>query len=218
MKIVELNFLEFLENLKTEISDILPGFNAQKSMSPSIREDLIGNANPNSNTRQSAVLILLFIEENQICTIFIKRPVYEGPHSGQVSFPGGKYDETDLTIQQTALRETQEEIGVNSNEINLIGALTPLYIPISNLMVNPFVGFISTTPILHPNLQEVAYTVTVPLDDLLNPQNKSIKVISSHNRPISAPYYNVSNEMIWGATAMILAEFLEIVKKFKQKD
>ncbi|MGE0077556.1 MAG: CoA pyrophosphatase [Bacteroidales bacterium] len=206
-------FGDFVNSLKTELTKELPGFGTQKTMSPSIREDLLGNTQPNVSTRQSAVLILLFPSDNKTCTLFIKRPVYDGPHSGQVSFPGGKLEEIDLSIFDTALRETQEEVGVEPSLVEIIGKLTPLYIPVSNSMVHPVIGTIKSVPITHPNLQEVEYPFFVPLSCLLNPANKSIKVISSHGRPISAPYYNVSNEMIWGATAMILAEFLEIVKR-----
>lgn len=212
MKLEGISFNYFVDKLRCEVAKGLPGFSAQKSMSPSIREDLLGNNKPNSTTRQSAVLVPLFPCDNKIHLLFIKRPQYEGVHSGQVGFPGGKAEEIDSSIEQTALRETYEEVGICSSEINIIGTLTPLYIPISNTIVTPVIGAIEKITCLHPNLQEVDYIFSVPLAELLNPQNKSVKVISSHGRPITAPYYNVSNEMIWGATAMILAEFLEITK------
>lgn len=204
---------DFSLKIKNEIEKGLPGFDAQKNMSPSIREDLLGNNLPNTNTRQSAVLILLFYENNKISTLFIKRPTYNGPHSGQISFPGGKYDESDTTIKETALRETEEEVGTNPSDIEILGTLTPLYIPVSNMMVHPFVGYSETKPMFQPNSQEVEYIIVTPIEDLLNPKKKSIKVIHSHGRPITAPYYCIDDEMIWGATAMILAEFLEIVQK-----
>lgn len=208
-----LNFIEFVEKIQLKLTENLPGFDAQKTMSPSIREDIMGNALPNAKTRQSAVLLLLYLANSQLCTLFIKRPIYEGPHSGQVSLPGGKFEEADLSVKQTALRETEEEIGIIAANINIVGNLTPLYIPVSNMMVNPFVGYTSSDPVFHPNLQEVDYVISVPLHELTDPQNKSVKVISSHDRPITAPFFNVSNEMIWGATAMILAEFIEIINK-----
>lgn len=199
--------------VKKEIEKGLPGFDAQKRMSPSIRTDLLGNNLPNNNTRQSAVLILLFNENNRISTLFIKRTTYNGPHSGQISFPGGKCDENDKTIQETALRETEEEIGITPSEIEILGTLTPLYIPVSNMMVHPFVGYSESKPLFQPNNQEVEYIIVTPLEDLLNPSSKSIKVIHSHGRPITAPYYSIDEEMIWGATAMILSEFLVIAQK-----
>lgn len=206
-----ITFDDFVEVLKTELQKDLPGFDAQKTMSPSIREDLMGNTIPNPKTRQSAVLILLFPNGNNIDTLLIKRPVYDGPHSGQVSFPGGKFDEADSDIQATALRETFEEVGVNPTDISIIGQLTQLYIPVSNMMVHPFVGVINIKPEFNPNIKEVERIISVPIKQLANPKNRSVKVITSHGKLITAPYFNVSREFIWGATAMILAEFVEII-------
>ena len=206
-----INFDDFIEDLKTELQNELPGFDAQKTMSPSIREDLMGNTAPNSNTRQSAVLILLFPNGNSIDTLLIKRPVYDGPHSGQVSFPGGKFDEADSDIQATALRETFEEVGVSPSDISIIGQLTQLYIPVSNMMVHPFVGVIDFKPLFKPDVKEVERIISAPINQLVNPKNRSIKVIPSHQKLITAPYFNISKEFVWGATAMILAEFVEII-------
>ncbi len=206
-----INFDNFVEVLKTELQNDLPGFDAQKTMSPSIREDLMGNTAPNSNTRQSAVLILLFPNGNSIDTLLIKRPVYDGPHSGQVSFPGGKFDEADSDIKATALRETFEEVGVNPTDINIIGQLTQLYIPVSNMMVHPFVGVINFKPEFNPNTQEVERIIYAPIKQLTNPKNRSVEVITSHQKLITAPYFNISKEFVWGATAMILAELVEII-------
>lgn len=206
-----ISFEDFVEVLKSELQKDLPGFDAQKTMSPSIREDLMGNTALNSKTRQSAVLILLFPNDNEINTLLIKRPVYDGPHSGQVSFPGGKFDETDSDIQATALRETFEEVGVNSTDICIIGQLTQLYIPISNMMVHPFVGAINFKPNFNPNIKEVERIISTPIKQLVNPKNRSVRIITSHGKLITAPYFNISREFVWGATAMILAEFVEII-------
>lgn len=205
-------FEDFVEDLKIELEKDLPGFDVQKTMSPSIREDLMGNTAPNSNTRQSAVLILLFPNGNDTNTLLIKRPVYNGPHSGQISFPGGKFDETDADIKTTALRETFEEVGVKPSEIAIIGQLTQLYIPISNMMVHPFVGVVNFKPEFKPNIKEVERIISTPINQLVNPKNRSIKVIMSHQKLITAPFFNISKEFVWGATAMILAEFVEIIK------
>ncbi len=206
-----INLDNFVEVLKTELQNDLPGFDAQKTMSPSIREDLMGNTAPNANTRQSAVLILLFPNGNDINTLLIKRPIYDGPHSGQISFPGGKFDEADSDIQATALRETFEEVGVNPTDINIIGQLTQLYIPVSNMMVHPFVGVINFKPEFNPNTEEVERIIYAPIKQLTNSKNRSVKVITSHQKLITAPYFNISKEFVWGATAMILAEFVEII-------
>lgn len=206
-----IRFEDFVELLKCELQKDLPGFYAQKTMSPSIREDLLGNTTPDSKTRQSAVLILLFPNGNEINTLLIKRTVYDGAHSGQVSFPGGKFDETDSNIQTTALRETFEEVGIKPADIRIIGQLSKLYIPISNIMVHPFVGAINFKPEFIPNIKEVERIISVPINQLVNPQNRSVRIITSHGKLITAPYFNISKEFVWGATAMILAEFVEII-------
>ena len=208
-------FNDFIERLRVRLDKNLPGFNAQKSMSPSIREDLMGKNKENDTTRQSAVLLLLFPSGENINILLIKRTIYNGHHSGQVAFPGGKLEKSDLSVFDAALRETEEEVGIDSSQIKIIGKLTPLYIPISNMMVSPIVGAINTTPIIHPNDKEVEYIISVPINHLLDPANKSVKVISLHDRQITAPYYNVSNEMVWGATAMIVSEFLVIVESIQ---
>lgn len=202
-----------VKTIEKELSRQLPGIDAQKRMAPSIRADLLGNTVPNPATRKSAVLILLYPADHGLFFVLIKRQTYDGPHSGQMSLPGGKFDDTDLTLNGTALRETYEEVGVEPGQVRLLGQLTELYIPVSNMVVQPFVGFTPQKPVFTPNLQEVEYVVEVPLTDLLAEANKSVKVISSHGRPITAPYYNLHNEMVWGATAMILSEFEEVVRK-----
>lgn len=205
----------FISGLKGKIRQGLPGVEAQLLMSPSIRANSNGSGSLNGQSPQSAVLILFFPDDdNEVRLVLIKRQTYEGPHSGQVSFPGGKREEVDRSLEQTALREAFEEVGVNPEKVELIGRLTPLYIPVSNMMVQPVVGFTAETPDFHPNLQEVDHIITVPVGQLFDAKNKSVRVISVQNTPITAPYYNVNGEFVWGATAMILAE-LEVVLKRK---
>lgn len=201
-----------VEAIEAKIREPLPGYEVQKRMEPSVRADLLGNTLPNQATRKSAVLILLYPADFGLNFVLIKRQTYDGPHSGQMSLPGGKFDDTDQTLDGTALRETYEEVGVEPGQVKLLGRLTELYIPVSNMVVQPFVGFTPQKPVFTPNLQEVEYIVEVPLTDLLAEANKSVRVISSHGRPITAPYYHLNNEMVWGATAMILSEFEEVVR------
>lgn len=201
-----------VEAIEVKLRESLPGYEAQKRMEPSVRADLLGNTLPNQATRKSAVLILLYPADFGLNFVLIKRQTYDGPHSGQVSLPGGKFDDTDQTLDGTALRETYEEVGIEPGQVRLLGRLTELYIPVSNMVVQPFVGFTPQKPVFTPNLQEVEYIVKVPLTDLLAEANKSVRVISSHGRAITAPHYNLNNEIIWGATAMILSEFEEVVR------
>jgi len=191
----------------------LPGYKVQKRMEPSIRADLSGSTEPNFATRDSAVLILLYPFAKRLHFVLIKRQIYEGPHSGQVSLPGGKFEDIDLTLDSTALRETYEEVGVEPSKVRILGKLTELYVPVSNLMVYPYVGYTSQKPEFMPNLQEVEYVIEVGVSDLLAEVNKSVKVITSHGRPLTAPFYQLRGEMVWGTTAMILAEFEEILRR-----
>jgi len=204
---------EIVKAIEVNLREPLPGYEVQKRMEPSVRADFLGNTTPNLATRKSAVMILLYPSDQGLKFVLIKRQTYDGPHSGQVSLPGGKFDESDVSIEETALRETYEEVGVEPNVITILGKLTELFIPISNLLVQPFVGFIAQKPQFTPNLQEVEYIVEVDVAHLLEDSRKSVKVINSHGRPITAPFYIFQNEMVWGATAMILSEFEEVVRR-----
>lgn len=206
-------FSHFISSLKSKMRQGLPGVEAQLLMSPSIRKNVNGNSSSNGQTRQSAVLILFFPDEDETRLVLIKRQTYEGLHSGQVSLPGGKWEEVDGSLEQTALREAFEEVGVNPERVELVGRLTPLFIPVSNMMVQPVVGFTPEKPDFHPNLQEVDYIITVPVEQLFDQKNKSVRVISVNGSPITAPYYNVNGEFVWGATAMILAELEAVASR-----
>ena len=204
-------FWETVGRIKENITKELPGSSAHNCMSPSIPSGLLLTRIPNSSTRDSAVLICLFPnQKRRTSTILIKRAIYNGAHSGQVSFPGGKYEESDNDLIHTALRETQEEIGLDSKLINVIGKLTPLFVPVSNLMVYPIVGYIKPLTKLHLNVQEVEYTIPVEINEFKKVENRSVKTMCINQTPISAPFYSVSGEQIWGITAMIISEFSEL--------
>jgi len=200
---------KIIQELKIRLRNPLPGLSAQLRMSPSFRGDLIKNYDE-SQYRQSAVLISLYPENDKLNTILIKRATYDGVHSGQVGFPGGKYEETDGSLIQTALREANEEVGIIPESVEILGKLTPLHIPVSNMMVLPVVGLLYEKPELHLNLQEVEFTLAVPICHLKNPANHFQKTIGVRDRTITAPYIKVDCEDVWGATAMIIAEFIEL--------
>jgi 8-oxo-dGTP pyrophosphatase MutT (NUDIX family) len=145
----------------------------------------------------------------------MKRPDYDGAHSGQISFPGGKVETDDENLEQTALRETSEELGILKNKIQILGKLSPLKIQVSGFEVNPFVGFINEKPFWKPDPDEVAYLIEAPVTELLNPSISKIENWKLHNTNVDVPFYKIENEKIWGATAMILSEFIEIIHKTK---
>jgi 8-oxo-dGTP pyrophosphatase MutT (NUDIX family) len=197
--------LEIRQNLKNP----LPGLSAQLRMAPSFRGDLL-KMNDGSNCRHSAILISLFPDNDKINTLLIKRATYDGVHSGQVSFPGGKYEELDESLIHTALREAEEEVGFDPSRIEVLGCLTPLFIPVSNMQVLPVIGLISEKPKLILNLQEVEFTISVPICHLKNSKNHLHKTIHVREHAIEAPYIKVDCEDVWGATAMIISEFIEL--------
>ncbi|MDP1745303.1 MAG: CoA pyrophosphatase [Bacteroidota bacterium] len=209
-------FVKFIEQLKVRFQKPLPGEEAQFLMAPFTRQRIQYIDPLSYNPRKSAVLILLFPVEESIHTLLIQRPVYEGVHSGQVAFPGGKFEETDIDLSQTALRETFEEVGAPSDDIEIIGKLTDLYINPSNFLVSPFIGFVSKQPDFIMDAYEVQKIISVDLFNLNDKGIKSEKIIThSNNYKIKTPYYEIEGLTVWGATAMMISELNVIVEEAK---
>jgi len=186
----------------------LPGESAQLKMAPAFRGDFPEKGDP----LHAAVLIVLYPVGEELHVLFMKRNEYDGPHSGQVSFPGGAWEPQDHNLEQTAIRETREEMGIEEY-LEILGALTPLHIPVSNFLVFPFVAWLDKTPRFEPDRSEVQYVIEVPLKMLLDPVTRDSETIYHHNQAIQAPFYQVGKEKIWGATAMMLSEFLELASR-----
>lgn len=204
-----IQMIDWISRLSEEMQKPLPGAEAQLRMSPSVRIP----ASSGKPVKKGGVLLLLYPCKSSIHIVFIKRTEYEGVHSGQVSFPGGMHEETDPTLVKTALRETMEETGIPANEIKIIGQLTPLNIPISNTDVFPYVGVSQERPVFKHDPSEVEYLIEVRIDELLDPANQKHENLSVAGNSIKVPYFDVQNNHIWGATAMILSEFLEIFRR-----
>jgi 8-oxo-dGTP pyrophosphatase MutT (NUDIX family) len=204
-----------IEELKQKFLRPLPGALSHLKMSPRNRVDDFSGNNPMMPlARRSAVLVLLFPDQGQLKTVFIKRSVYNGVHSGQISFPGGQYETTDNSFEATALRETNEEIGVPGDKIQLIGRLTDFYIPPSNFLVKVYVGYTSQKPEYIPDKKEVQSVVEVNVEDLYDGNNITQKEFysTSRNGVVNAPTYVISGVEIWGATAMIVSELLDVLR------
>lgn len=199
-----------LENLQSE----LPGFEAQKLLSPPYREHFDLEEIKKTNPRIASVLILLYEnEEGDIEFPVMLRHTYEGVHSNQYSLPGGSFEPEDINLQYTALRETIEELGIEEENIEIIGQLTELYIPPSNFLVYPFIGIYHGTPEFFPEETEVAEIIPIDLDAFLNAEpilfDKSFS-----GSTVEIPGYEIGDgEFIWGATAMILSEFKSLLEK-----
>ena len=204
-----------IEELKQKLQQPLPGVKSHLKMSPRHRvEEFSSMNNVVPSAKNSAVLILLYPDNRKLKTVFIKRSEYDGVHSGQISFPGGKYENSDKNFETTALREANEEIGVKPENIEIIGQLTDFYIPPSNFLVKVFVGYQLKTPELIPDQKEVQSIILADLDEFYKSNNQSEKEFYSTSRKIkiNAPCYLVNGMEIWGATAMILTELLDVLK------
>jgi 8-oxo-dGTP pyrophosphatase MutT (NUDIX family) len=203
-------------NQLNELLKNLPGQPAQEQMAGRV---VASPSTIPSNAKLSAVMILLFKKEAIWHCCLIKRAENQGAHSGQFAFPGGRVDEGDANLLHTAIRETREEIGVHLKEEQIIGALTPLYIPVSNYIVHPYIAFCDAPTNYEIQIDEVAFVKELELTHLLNPVNKTKTRIRLRDAPqtkIEVPAYKISDtELIWGATAMILAEFEVILSRTK---
>jgi len=166
-------------------------------------------------TKKAAVLILLYPTGQSLYTVFIKRTKYLGIHSGQISLPGGKSEKGDPDINTTALREAEEEIGINRNDVIILGRLSQLLIPVSNMLVFPVVGYIPYKPNFSMHPGEVAELIETSIEEFQRPevvQNKIEKILFTK---AVVPFYNINGNHIWGATAMIISEFTELLKRIK---
>ncbi|HEY0676072.1 MAG TPA: CoA pyrophosphatase [Immundisolibacter sp.] len=164
--------------------------------------------------REAAVLLLLYpAVGGHTALALIRRPDYEGPHSGQVALPGGRREGGEA-LAHTALRETQEELGVDPASLDLLGALSPLYVRASNHLVYPFVASAATRPDFVPCPREVAAVIETPLERLRNPRYRGFEVVRFESLGrVRVPYFALPGTRIWGATGMILAEFLTVLEQ-----
>lgn len=192
----------------------LPGADAQYKMSSNGRKNKVSDTFGTKPHKVGAVLILLYPHKNGIYFPLTQRHQYEGVHSGQVSLPGGKAEPFDLDASHTALRETEEEIGVSRHHVEVLGKLTDLYIPPSNFLVHPYIGFAESRPEMVKDDREVAELFETDLHTLLNDDIVGETTISVGNGyRIKTPYFNINGKVVWGATAMILSELKETLRK-----
>lgn len=215
-------FSEFIEMLSNKFKEgRLPGINAHKKLAPLNAEKSRFDYSGITDYRESSVLILLFPKNDKPFLPLIKRPEYEGIHSGQISLPGGKKEEKDKTLIETALRETREEIGVDASLVTILGGLTPLYIPPSKFLVTPFVAFTEIRPQFVPDPTEVQKIFEAPIDyflssgNLLNKKMEIVRKTAGVEKVVKleTPYFDLEGEVLWGATAMILSELKEILSE-----
>lgn len=209
-----MHFDEFLKYAPKVLNVELPAMIAHKKMVPPNREELLKNTDFKKITPKKAAVMMLFYPKNyQTHLALIIRNSYNGVHSSQIAFPGGKVEPEDLNLSQTAIRETHEEIGVHPTDIIVIRAFTEVYIPPSNFMVYPFFGYSQNELTFKLQEDEVAGIVELPLKDFLDDKNivtNSMKTSYAEN--IEVPGFLVDEHFIWGATAMMLSELKETLK------
>lgn len=196
-----------IDRLKRQLVEPLPGRAAQERMTGRLRPlpDIIPD-----NAKDSAVLQLLFPLNNELHLLLMRRTEDGRAHSGQISFPGGRHEPQDASFMMTALREAEEEVGIVASEVEVLGALTPLYIPVSYFMVHPFVAWSERRPDYLPSKSEVSQIIEVPIAHLFSAGNKITTEVKPSSMPgvvFNVPAYSLPDgNFIWGATAMMLAE------------
>ena len=211
-----MKFQEF-ENKIVKITKLkLPGEAAQFKMAPMERlVALKKNAIEKETVRKAGVLVLFYPSEaKQTMLALILRKTYKGVHSAQIGFPGGKYENEDTSLKETALRETEEEIGVLRNTVSVLKKLTEVYIPPSNFFVQPYLGITKNTPNFILQEEEVETLIEVPLIHFMDDTFKIHQnLTTSYAKNIIVPAFLLNNYLVWGATAMMLSEVREMLKE-----
>ena len=200
----------FLRQLRYDLTQRLPGQNAQWRMAPRPRPGAEYRDQPNASCRQGAVLMLFYPWQNRVQLPLILRPNYSGAHSGQIGLPGGGQEDIDDDLTATALREAYEEIGVHPSSVTVLGSLTKLYVSVSNYLVQPVVGWTDYRPNFRCDPYEVADLIESPLADFLAPENYHEEIWELRKRAVTVPYFDIQGQIVWGATAMMLSEMLAL--------
>lgn len=191
----------------------LPGLKAHQKLVPPGRE-LVPPANERTKVKHSGVLFLIYTEGDRLFTCLIKRPTSMKHHPGQIGFPGGKVEENDASPQTAASREAEEEVGLSPDSYTIIGKLSELYIQVSNFIIHPFVAWSNEKPDFKINSSEVEKIILFPIQSFMENERMDEVELDTFSGPLKVPCYPFNGEIIWGATAMILAEFFELTKHY----
>lgn len=198
-----------VRRLGVRLSQPLPGLDAQSSMAPRPRRGWDSQRLPDG-LRPAAALLLLYPRDGVAHLVLTVRASDLPQHAGQVSLPGGRV-EAGESLAQAALREAWEEVGVEPEAVTILGALTPLHIPVSGFLLHPMVGATADAPIFTPHVREVAQVAEVSLADLASPATRALTHWRYEGRDYEVPYFDVQGLQVWGATAMVLGEFLAVL-------
>ena len=210
-----MDFQRFITQLKITINNDLPGKESHQKMRV-IYDQSIELPFSKINSIPAAVLILLYLAYNEIYFFLTKRTDELKHHKGQISLPGGTQEGNEKLID-TALRETQEEIGINKTSISIIGTITPLFVPVTGFMIYPFIGYSHNKLEPKPDPVEVATIFSVNISDLLNEENRTTEQRNIRGYDVQVPYFKLNDYQVWGATSMILSEFRDLIKYINEK-
>lgn len=206
----------FYSFLKNEVTGSLPGRKAQLNMAPvPLDPDFVLPQEPSETAHPSSVLVPLFTGKDKRLHVVLTLRTNNIRHAGQISFPGGRCNHGE-SLLETALRETHEEVGISPEHITIACHITPLYLYRTDNQITPFIGFLETPPVLKPNPAEVQEAFTVALDDLLSGNNLKRKEWHFKHASFDVPYWDIHAVPLWGATAMILSELLELYRVFQE--
>jgi 8-oxo-dGTP pyrophosphatase MutT (NUDIX family) len=205
-----LSFHEVVARVERGLARELPGVAAQERMAPMPRRQWPAGFNP-ARIRHAAGLLLLFPIDHRGYLVLTVRADTLDRHKGQVSLPGGVVDPGE-TYEQAALREASEEVALDATGVRVLGALTPLDIPVSGFRLHPIAASMAARPVLTPSDGEVARIVEVPLDELRDPARVRSTPRTRDGLDLMIPAFHVADVEIWGATAMVLAEFLALIR------
>jgi 8-oxo-dGTP pyrophosphatase MutT (NUDIX family) len=210
-----MDFQDFLNYVPKLTQTALPASDAHYKMAPLERIQSMKNLEiEGKNPKIAAVMMLFYPKNGATHLVLIVRNSYEGVHSAQIAFPGGKFEACDENFESTALRETYEEIGVQPENIEIVMPFTNLYIQPSNFMVYPYLGICRQEIIFVPDKEEVANIIELPLSDFLSDDLiVSANISTSYAENIEVPAFNINEYIVWGATAMMLNELKEVLKK-----
>ncbi|MEC3908286.1 CoA pyrophosphatase [Tamlana sp. 2201CG12-4] len=211
-----MNFDTFSQSLSKIKNIPLPAETSHYKMVPPFRKALLKQQEKAIEKAKHAGVLALFFPDDvqQTKFVLILRKTYKGVHSAQVAFPGGKLEEQDKSLEATALRETFEEVGVLEKDVQVIRQLSQVYIPPSNFYVQPFMGVVENTPQFVKQDNEVETIIEVDLDDFLSDDyliNKRVK--TSYSVEVEVPAFKLNGHVVWGATAMILSEIKDLLKR-----
>lgn len=209
------------DSLRRALQQPLPGLAAQIAMAPPDRPNTLPANVNGAPPREAGVLLLSYPKADATYFVLTRRTERLGSHSGQISFPGGRREPGDVDFAATALREAHEELGIALEGVEILGALTELYVPPSHFIVHPVVAYAARAPEFHPHDGEVAEVIEARLALLFDPKSKDAaprKLISQGGGEVLTPFYRIAGHQVWGATAMILSEFEALLKTVVTSD